>query len=68
MHDLNQALGGFERLWLVRDGQLVADLPADRRAVPALASLFEVDLRVIGDADGRFAVLAGRPARDAVAA
>lgn len=68
VHDLNQALGGFERLWLVRDGRLVADLPADRRAVPALASLFEVDLRVVEDADGRFAVLPGRPARHAVAA
>jgi iron complex transport system ATP-binding protein len=63
VHDLNQALGGFERLWLVRDGQLVADLPADRRAVPSLASLFEVNLRVIEDADGRFAVLPGRAAR-----
>ena len=44
VHDLNQALGGFQRLWLVQHGQLQADLPADRTAVPALARLFGVDL------------------------
>lgn len=44
VHDLNQALSGFERLWLVRDGSLVGDLRADAAAVPALARLFGVDL------------------------
>jgi iron complex transport system ATP-binding protein len=62
VHDMNQALGTFERLWLVREGQLVADVPARRDAVPRLAHLFGVELACI-DAPGAgagFAVLARR--------
>ena len=57
LHDINQALAGFERLWLVQDGRLVADLPAGRSAVPALERLFGVGLRCIDGEDGRIAVL-----------
>jgi iron complex transport system ATP-binding protein len=71
LHDLNQALASFERLWLVQDGRLVADLPADRAAVRSLERLFGIRLRCIDSDDGRVAVLARRaesPAADAVAA
>ena len=60
LHDLNQALAGFERLWLVDQGRLVGDLPADRAAVPALERLFGIRLRCIDGDAGRVAVLAGR--------
>lgn len=60
LHDLNQALAAFDRLWLVQSGALVADLPASRTAVPQLEQLFGIGLRCI-DADcGRVAVLASR--------
>lgn len=60
VHDINQALAGFDRLWLLREGRLAADLPADRAAVPALAHLFGVALRVVEDGAGAFAVIARR--------
>lgn len=60
LHDLNQALAGFERLWLVQDGRLVADLPADRAAVPQLERLFGIGLRCVEVDEGRIAVLAHR--------
>ena len=62
LHDLNQALAGFDRLWLVQDGRLVADLTADRAAVAALERLFGIRLRCIDSDDGRVAVLASRAA------
>lgn len=62
LHDLNQALAGFERLWLVRDGRLVADLPADHSAVPFLERLFCIRLRCIDSDNSRVAVLAYRAA------
>lgn len=58
VHDMNQALGAFERLWLVREGQLVADAPASRAAVPQLAELFGVELTCVETP--RLAVLARR--------
>lgn len=60
LHDLNQALHGFERLWLVDAGRLVADLPAGRTALPALERLFGIGLQGIDGADGRIGVLARR--------
>jgi iron complex transport system ATP-binding protein len=60
VHDLNQALGGFERLWLVQHGRLVHDLPADRHALPALARLFGVQLQAVDGDDGRVGVLVRR--------
>lgn len=47
LHDINQALAGFDRLWLVQGGQLVADLPAGRAAVAPLACLFGIHLRCV---------------------
>lgn len=60
LHDLNQALAGFDRLWLVQKGQLVADLPADRRAVRPLEQLFGIVLRCVDLGDERVAVLPQR--------
>jgi iron complex transport system ATP-binding protein len=60
LHDLNQALASFDRLWLVKAGQLVADLPADRSALAPLERLFGIQLRCIDTDDGRVAVLARR--------
>lgn len=65
VHDLNQALSGFGRLWLLRQGLVVADLPADRSAVPALSDLFGVSLRVFDAGAGRIAVLPERASRGA---
>ena len=60
LHDLNQALASFDRLWLVQDGRLVADLPTDRSALAPLERLFGIQLRCIDGDDGRVAVLARR--------
>lgn len=60
LHDINQALGAFQRLWLVRDGRLVDDLPVNRAAVPALAALFGIALQGVDTADGSLAVLVRR--------
>jgi iron complex transport system ATP-binding protein len=50
VHDLNQALAGFGRLWLIQDGRLVGDLKPGRSALPRLAELFGVELQWVGDA------------------
>jgi iron complex transport system ATP-binding protein len=60
LHDINQALAGFDRLWLVQNGQVIADLPAGRAALPALEALFGIELRCVELAPGRIAVLAQR--------
>ena len=62
VHDLNQALGGFERLWLVQQGRLLHDRPADRQALPALAQLLGVRLQAVDGDDGRVGVLVRRAA------
>ena len=62
LHDLNQALSGFERLWLMQQGRLIADLPANRHAVGALEQLYGIGLRCVDEADGGFAVITRRRA------
>ncbi len=52
LHDINHALLGFERLLLVRSGQLTADIPANADAVPALASLYGIALTTATKSDG----------------
>jgi iron complex transport system ATP-binding protein len=66
LHDINQALGSFDRLWLVHGGRLTADVAAGRGAVPLLEALFGITLQVVDGDDGRIAVLA-RPLRQATA-
>ncbi|GAB4058153.1 ABC transporter ATP-binding protein [Uliginosibacterium sediminicola] len=69
LHDINHALSAFRRLWLIRDGRLQADLPADVRALPALESLYGVRLRYMQFADGSLGVSPARQgAQEGVAA
>ena len=65
LHDINQALSSFDRLWLINHGQLQADIASDQHAVPALEQLYGVGLRTITDTDGGVAVLPFRRARRA---
>jgi iron complex transport system ATP-binding protein len=67
LHDINQALAHFDRLWLLRCGQVLADVAADRRALPLLEDLYGIELacwpRDLADPTnpaGRVAVLARR--------
>jgi iron complex transport system ATP-binding protein len=60
LHDLNQALNGFDRLWLVAPREPVQDLAAGLEALPALETLYGVRLRGVRDADGSLAVLMRR--------
>ena len=58
LHDINQALAGFDRLWLLSLGRLQADLPPDTRAVRALERLYGIGLRRVDEGAGSIAVLA----------
>lgn len=60
LHDLQQALNGFERLVLVRAGRVQADVPAGTAALPALESLFGLRLTALPTADGSWALAARR--------
>jgi iron complex transport system ATP-binding protein len=60
LHDLNQALGGFERLWLLKRGRMVGDLPAARGAIAALEDLYTIALRSVDDGRGGLAVISAR--------
>jgi iron complex transport system ATP-binding protein len=68
LHDINQALAAFGRLWLVRGGRLVGDVPVGAAALPALAALFGVALHRVDGGDGTLAVLVRPAAGAAVAA
>lgn len=56
LHDINQALAGFDRLLLIRQGRLVADLPATAPALPALEALYGVSLSCFTDRHGALVV------------
>ena len=62
LHDINHALLGFERLLLVRSGQLVADIASDAEAVPALAALYGIALTMAINSDGDVCVIPARSA------
>jgi iron complex transport system ATP-binding protein len=57
LHDLNIALNHFERLWLLREGRILADCDAVPACLPLLEQLYSVHLRLLRDAEG-MAVLA----------
>ena len=63
LHDINHALLGFDRLLLVRSGQLIADIPGNADAVPALAALYGIALTTATSSDGHVCVI---PARSVV--
>ncbi len=56
LHDINQALAGFDRLWLLQQGRFIADLPPEAPSVPALERLYGLPLRCVTDG-GSLAVL-----------
>jgi iron complex transport system ATP-binding protein len=66
LHDLNQALAGFDRLWLVAGGRLVGDHPVGRDVLPALEQLYGVVLCWVAHPSGGLAVLMQRRAGVAV--
>ncbi len=60
VHDINQALRGFDRLWLLRHGQLHADVSVGLAALSPLAELYGIHLQPVVCADGGLAVVAAR--------
>lgn len=60
LHDINQALHGFERLWLVRQGRLVGDWPVGPQVINPLADLYGVDLHPVDIPGQGWAVVASR--------
>jgi iron complex transport system ATP-binding protein len=56
LHDINQAMLGFDRLLLVKGGKLVADLPSCAKAVPALESLYGISLSCVCDLQGSLVI------------
>ncbi len=77
LHDINQALSSFDRLWLINQGRMQADIAPDADAVPTLEALYGIGLRTVlsteshpGDQGGRrrIAVVPYRRARSAVVA
>ncbi|MCW5230878.1 ATP-binding cassette domain-containing protein [Verminephrobacter eiseniae] len=64
LHDINQAMLGFDRLLLLKGGKLVADLPSSAEAVPALESLYGIALGCTTDIQGTLVIAPLRkPAR-----
>lgn len=57
LHDLTLALNHFERLWLIKDGRVLADCDALPAALPLLEQLYDMRLRLLRDELG-LAVLA----------
>jgi iron complex transport system ATP-binding protein len=47
LHDINQAMHHFDRLILVKDGNLVGDHPSGIGAISDLADLYQIQLDVI---------------------
>ena len=73
LHDINHAVLGFDRLWLVADGKLVDDVACSAAAVPALEALYGIALTCMTNAQGDLVItptrrLARRVAQDAVLA
>jgi len=58
LHDVNHALQYFERLWLVKHGQLFADVPANLDALPLLEQLYDIKLEAAQTQRGQWVVSA----------
>jgi iron complex transport system ATP-binding protein len=56
LHDVNQALRAFDRLLLMKEGQLFADIASTRQAVPVLESLYGLALECLSTVDNGFVV------------
>lgn len=59
LHDLSLAMNHFQRLWLIKDGRVLADCDAVPAVLPLLEQLYEMRLRLLRDDEG-LAVLACR--------
>lgn len=59
LHDMSLAMNHFERLWLLKDGQILADCEAVPAVLPLLEQLYGLRLRLLQDAEG-MALLASR--------
>jgi iron complex transport system ATP-binding protein len=44
LHDINQALQGFDRLILIKNGMMIGDYPHSQLTIPVLESLYDVRL------------------------
>lgn len=60
LHDINHALLGFDRLLLVRSGQLTDDIASNAHALPALEKLYGIALTTATNADGDVCVIPAR--------
>jgi len=47
LHDINQAMHHFDRLFLVQDGKMVGDHASRMAAIPDLADLYQIELEAI---------------------
>ena len=56
LHDINRAMQGFERLLLVKDGKLFADLPSTLVALPELEALYGMALGCVTDSQGAIVI------------
>lgn len=56
LHDVNHALRAFDRLLLMKEGWLFADVASNRQAVPALEALYDLTLECLRTADNAFVV------------
>lgn len=60
VHDINQALASFDRLWLVREGSLMADMPVSPGVIDKLSELYGIRLRAVSDETSGLSVVASR--------
>lgn len=56
LHDVNHAFRAFDRLLLIKEGQLFADVASNRQAVPIIESLYGVSLECLRTVDNSFIV------------
>lgn len=61
LHDVNQAMHYFERYWLMRDGQLLADLRNDEAILPYLEQIYGLAWQVLSSPDGQRIYSCARP-------
>ncbi|WAC75035.1 ATP-binding cassette domain-containing protein [Roseateles sp. SL47] len=52
LHDVNLALNHFDRLWMVKDGRLIADCDALPSTQPLLEQLYGTRMRLLQDEHG----------------
>ena len=56
LHDVNHALKAFDRLLLIKEGKLFADVASNRQAVPVFESLYGLALECLRTSDNAFVV------------